>query len=775
MKTIPLCKLFLGCTFILFSTYIYAQRIEGIVYTRADSVPLPYSNVMVYALPDMVFLAGCVTDSTGVFRMDLPAKKVPCLLKVTHIGYQEYGMTLENTDSSLQIGLEEDAHQLDNITVRASRKIYKLSTGGIEVNVSKSPLAGETSPLDVLRKIPGMMLNRGELEAFGLGKPIIYINGKKVMDMSEVERLTVKEIRSVRLITNPGPEYDASGKAVLLITVANPQEGWKLQLDTEEELGNRFSNRQGLHWEYQKGKWNLYGTYQYDNQQTEYDNIDQTGIRTDTVWQYNTVERSGEKKHLHTYQLGSRYALSDNHAINLQYDGFDSRSYATTDNENHIYAEGDPYSLLQTSAHLKGEDRLHHLSAFYSGNTSSKLSLHLYADYIDKRSSQDQQIAESSDEKSSQISTQSKSDFHIYALNAGLTYLIREGHQLSGGGDVHYMQNENGLSAHNAPFADASSSHEENKQALYLSYSYGSEQLNLSLGLRYEHLMSRIRDRMASENNWVHHYHNLFPSVNASYTHNEFSHVLAYGVRTTRPDYDVLNTNIYYTNRFNYRTGNPNIRPSIWHNFSYSLMYKFLYFNLIYANMKNYIGYTYYAAPENPNVIVTSYANYDRFSQLAAVLNAQYQVDFWQPSVMFYFMKPFFEVDYMGQKVKNNRPIMNIFLNQSFDLPWRLNANVEYQYSSSCNYLMFKLRPTHQLNLNLQRTFMDDRLQVVLKVNDLFKGSDNRYTGRINTITFNHNERADNRRWGIHLIYRFNNYKQKATKSGVEEELQRLK
>lgn len=54
------------------------------------------------------------------------------------------------------------------------------------------------------------------------------------MDFSEVERLTVKDIKNIKFISNPGAEYDASGKAIILITVHNPQDGLKFQLKTRE-------------------------------------------------------------------------------------------------------------------------------------------------------------------------------------------------------------------------------------------------------------------------------------------------------------------------------------------------------------------------------------------------------------------------------------------------------------------------------------------------------------------------------------------------------------
>lgn len=347
-------------------------------------------------------------------------------------------------------------------------------------------------------------------------------------------------------------------------------------------------------------------------------------------------------------------------------------------------------------------------------------------------------------------------------------------HQFIFGGDLHYVAGANRLLVENTPFDGASSSHTEQKQAAYVTYAYGNDFLSLSGGLRYEHLLAEMKDKFDSTKDRTRHFNNFFPSINLRYSSGECSHAFAYSVKTTRPNYYVLNTNVYYTNRFNYTIGNPAINPAIRHTLSYSFMYKFVYFNLLYANMKNYIGHTFYADAEHPTVIVTSYANYDRFQQLAAVFNLQYQLSFWQPAFMFYFLKPFFYVDYLGEKVKNNRPVVNILYNNSFELPWKITLNMEYPYTSRCNYLMFKLEPTHQINLGVQQAFLNDHLQVILKADDLFRGNSNNYTGKINTITFDHSEHPDSRKFSIHLIYRFNNYEKKVSQNAVTEELQRL-
>lgn len=71
---------------------------------------------------------------------------------------------------------------------------------------------------DVLKHIPGLQKKNDAYEVFGKGSPIIYVNGRLLRDLSELDQLKSEDIKNVELITSPGARYDASVKAVVKIT-----------------------------------------------------------------------------------------------------------------------------------------------------------------------------------------------------------------------------------------------------------------------------------------------------------------------------------------------------------------------------------------------------------------------------------------------------------------------------------------------------------------------------------------------------------------------------
>lgn len=83
------------------------------------------------------------------------------------------------------------------------RKPFKLDRDGLLADVENTILAKQTNLNDLLCKIPGIQQRGNSVEVIGKVSPVYYINGREVMDQTELDNLSVDEIRSVKLIMNP--------------------------------------------------------------------------------------------------------------------------------------------------------------------------------------------------------------------------------------------------------------------------------------------------------------------------------------------------------------------------------------------------------------------------------------------------------------------------------------------------------------------------------------------------------------------------------------------
>lgn len=563
-----------------------------------------------------------------------------------------------------------------------------------------------------------------------------------------------------------------------MIVTKRRENGFNFQLSGEGYWGKEFNHQEGIHLNYQQNGLSVFGSYQFLENKTSVLNHTITGIQADTLWNYDSNERSYTDAQKHSYQIGLNYEMDPRHTVGVQYDGISAKDIGNMNGHNTTSANGKPYENMSIRSVLLPNRTNHHINTFYQGKWGAKTTFRVYFDYVNNTSAQDQNITETNlaDNLVNRILMNSRSDFNVYSAKATLGYSLGEKSKLSVGGDYNYVRGINNLTAQNNLISDAASKNSEGKWAAFLAYNYVSEKLDISAGVKFERLHSVMDDFKNKANNIDKIYNNIFPSINLNYQTGEVSQSLNYSSSINRPDFDVLNTNVYYTNRFNYQIGNPSIKPAIWHTINYALRYRFLYFSLIYANAKDYIGYNFYADAKNPSVVVTSYTNYDNYQRFAAVLNLSHQIGFWEPTFSFYYMQPFFKMDYMGNKLSHNTPCFNIGLDNGFSLPWGLYFNAEYQFSSSNSYLMFKVSQTHVINLKLQKSFLKEQLQLTLYGNDLLNGNKMNMTGFMNTISFNQREIPDSRNIGLSVIFRFNNYKNRRdNQNSAQEAMDRLK
>ena len=206
-------KYFLLLAAFLTAVSVEAQQLKGRV-ADAQGQPVVFANVVLLRA-DSSFVSGNVSDEAGNFSLDLAGN--PALLKVSYIGYQDLFISLAGETDLGTIQLREEATALGEVVVRGTIPITRLKGDALVTSVENSVLAEVGSANDVLAKVPGVLKKGKDFEVFGKGTPLIYINGRKVRDLQELEQLNSDEIRNVEVIRNPGARYDATVTAVIRI------------------------------------------------------------------------------------------------------------------------------------------------------------------------------------------------------------------------------------------------------------------------------------------------------------------------------------------------------------------------------------------------------------------------------------------------------------------------------------------------------------------------------------------------------------------------------
>ena len=152
------------------------QEITGRVIDE-QSQPMPFANVVLVNRTDSAFIAGAVTKDDGTFTIE--TEKQDDLLKVSSVGYITRFIDAQQGNVG-DIQMQPDTQTLGEVTVKGYRPQYKMTTGGMTVDIQNSLLKDVGTADNVLSMLPRVQGDDGNFTVFAKGTPEIYINNMKV-------------------------------------------------------------------------------------------------------------------------------------------------------------------------------------------------------------------------------------------------------------------------------------------------------------------------------------------------------------------------------------------------------------------------------------------------------------------------------------------------------------------------------------------------------------------------------------------------------------------
>ena len=100
--------------------------------------------------------------------------------------------------------------QLGGIVVKGRLPKTRVKGDAMRTIVAGTILEKAGTLSDALAKIPSLEAERdGGIKVMGRGAAEIYINGRKVQDVSELARINSDQIQHVDVVQNPGARYAA--------------------------------------------------------------------------------------------------------------------------------------------------------------------------------------------------------------------------------------------------------------------------------------------------------------------------------------------------------------------------------------------------------------------------------------------------------------------------------------------------------------------------------------------------------------------------------------
>ena len=779
-------KAFLLLCALLVSFGAYAGRQDGTILrgTAVDTEGVPAGFATVYLSgADGAVVSGTAADADG--RFELRAAEGSYTLTVSLVGYKDASQPVKLAGTLMElppVRLEEDTEMLGEAMISAVMPKTRVTGEGLATSVHGSVLEDAGTARDVLGKVPGLIKGQNGIEVIGKGAPVVYINGHKVTDSGELDRLLSHEIQSVEVISNPGAQYDATVRAVVRIRTVKRQGegfGFDVSLTDSQSMTKKEHNDPGMVFNanYRHGGMDFFGGVNASKEsEIQLSDVIQETLGKMDFKQDGIVDVDAFAKSA-GLNGGFNWQIADNHFAGFKADWNRRSSYGEKVwIDESIFLDGTPFDHLQTSSEGSNGPRTpfsFSTNAYYNG-TVGKLGIDLNVDYFDMASSSQSVSHENSDIQDGTVSTVSTSGNKLYAAKLVLSYPVWMG-ALQLGTEETFSRRSDDYSLSGAAVPASSTRVREDNAAAFANYSFMVGKLGqASAGVRYEHV-DYAYDDLTGDDSFTRRYDNFFPSLSFAGAFGPVQAMLSYSARTQRPDFSTLSSAIRYTNRYTLQSGNAALQPQTMQEFSSTLLWKFLTLVVNYNRTDDPVV-TWVTPYNDEGVIILKPYNLDRpVRGLSAFLNASPTIGPWVMNYTVGMQQTWLNVDVTvpGSGTRalsfNGKPIWIAQLNNAFILKkgWQLELGGEYH---SPGYMQNAMVTNHFLDLSaaVQKSLLRDG-SLVLRL----EGKDLAGLGHSNVFTdlgiyrITQSLIFDSRRLVFSVRYRFNSADNKYNGTGA--------
>ena len=560
--------------------------------------PVAYANVAVLSKADSTVVCGTVTEEDGTFN--IITNETDGIMMVAMLGYKTVYLVPVNG----VITLVEDTSMLQSAVATAIMPKTKITGEGLQTGVRGSVLENVGSANDVLAKTPGIMKGQNGLEVIGKGAPLVYINGRKVTDATELDRLQSNEIQSVEVITNPGSQYDATVKAVVRIkTIKRQGEGFGFNFNASDAQSLRWAKGNdptgSLSANYRTGGLDFFGGINgFRSSGRQISDAETASFFTkdgnvNSIKNIGHIDGEGIEKKLYG-NAGVNWQIADNHFMGGKLEwGRSLDSYGSTTITSDVYENDVLIDRLTTVSDDKlGSPNPGNLGVnlYYNGVVGGKLGVDVNVDYYGTHEATESSADETSEMTAGANPTSTASNTAtMYAAKAVLSYPIWMG-QLQAGTEETFTRRSDVYQIQGVSIPASSALVSEDNYAGFASYAFYLPQIGqLSAGVRYEYVHYSYVDDKDHSHDIVKNYGNLFPTVSYAGVVGPVQMMLSYSTKTRRPNYSKLSSAIRYNSKYIFQSGNASLQPEISHNFGLTAVWEYVTFMLNYTRTDNSI------------------------------------------------------------------------------------------------------------------------------------------------------------------------------------------
>lgn len=778
-------------------------NITGTIIEKSTKQPLEYATVEFVnsKRPQVIF--GGVTDSNGNFNVEINAGTYD--VKLEFISFKPVLIKQKSLPESVSLGtiaLEDDAVQLEGVTIRAEKSTVEIKLDKKVYNVGQDMLVKGGTVSDVLDNVPSVSVDvEGNVSLRGNENVKILIDGRpsNAININDALRLIPADaVDKIEVITNPSARYDAEGSGgiinillkkgknqglngVITTSASNPESyGISGNLNYKSENFNLFTT-QGYN--YRTGPGNSMTDTEYLNNDGSIRNyIDERRKNTRETEGYNAnfgaewfVAPSVTWTNTFSYRRNDgsnpERALFYNYDVNKNLtsirnrfndqDTFGENVDFSTNLVKKFKKDGHQLTVDASTALNKDDDKSYISDDFYTDEKTVNIQKRNYnqiqADYV-------LPIKENSRFEAGYRGsfTKNMAQYQVDTLNVATNEFTKND----------YLSND--------------FEYKENVNAFYTQFGSKISKFSYLLGLRWED--SNIDVNQLTSNDYNNKkYNNFFPSAFLTYEISDMSSVsLSYSRRIQRPRGRMLNPFQSRSSDINIFQGNPDLDPSMTNAFDLGYLKRWQKFTLstsMYLNKTEDV--TQFIRRESGDfvdgtpVILSTPVNLATEYRFGFEFTLNYNpFKWWRLNSNFNFYRNETQGSYSYVNHSNDEVVLDLNntatswfarVNSKVSLPYGIDWQTNATYNAPQKSAQGRSLGVLSANLAFSKDILKDKGTLTLNVNDLFNSRKRIFETNLPNLNSYSEMQWRERQITLSFTYRFNKKKNEREKQPKRE------
>jgi hypothetical protein len=793
------------------TVFSQAQQITGLAKDD-NGAPLNGATVSLLRAKDSAVIKLAVTKSDGAYNFS-GIKEGNYKLLVSYVGYKPvFSPTFPYSSSDVSLAdlkLSKLPANLNNVSVTAKRPMVEVKADKMILNVEGTINATGSNALELLRKSPGVLLDKDEnISMAGKTGVQVYIDGRATplagQDLANyLKTLQSSQIEAIELITNPSAKYDAAGNAgiINIKLVRNKSFGTNGSINAGWNIATYAKYNAGASLNYRNKRINIFSTYSFS-----YTPNDQNITLKRTVLDSLFDQRNNilDKRKAHNFKVGADYFINKKNTVGVMVNGIvadptsnsNGRTYisnTTTKTVNRILVADNSTDMKRDNANL---------NLNYNYNDPKGTSFSLNADHGAYDLNSDQRQGNYYYDATGQVKQSdviyhmiSPSQININSVKADYEQNFLKG-KLGFGAKSAWVKTDNDFQRYNVNGTTENldkdrSNHfiyTENINAGYVNYNKQYKGFMIQGGLRIENTVSEGTstglkydgsDYIPNVSSFKRTYTDLFPSAAITFNKNpKEPWSLTYSRRIDRPAYQDLNPFEFKLDEYTFMKGNINLRPQYTNSFGITRTCQYrITTTLNYSHVKDL--FTMIIDTTEKTKAIASKKNLA--TQDIVSFNVSYPFQYKSYSLFTNISSNYskYKANFgEGRKVDLNAFGFNLFAQNSLKFSKTWTAELSGFFNAPTIYMgNFKGKTLYNVDAGLSKQVMQGKATVKAAVSDVFhsmkfRGETN-FAGQTTKFTYS----QESRQLKLSFNYRFGSSTVKAARqrtSGAEDELKRV-